>query len=72
MAWIPLALQVLPLVPDLINSGIKIADALMQDPAVSDDEKAALKAKLDEVAARLNELVDRVKASKFPGYRPPA
>ena len=72
MSFIPIALQVLPLIPGLIESGFKIADAFMADPAVSPEDKKALAAKLDELHERLNAMVTRVRASQFPDFRPPA
>mgnify|MGYP001602328992 CR=1 FL=1 len=72
MSFLSLALQVLPLIPGLLDSGIKIADAIMDDPAVSPEDKKALADKLDELHERLNSLSARVKASQFPDFRPPA
>ena len=72
MAFIPIALQILPLIPGMIESGLKIADALMGDPAVSSEDKKVLADKLDELHERLTTLSARVKASQFPDFRPPA
>ena len=66
MAWIPLALQVLPLIPGFIESGVKLADAVMSDPAVSPEDKAALAEDLRSLNLRLQGLIDRVRASHFP------
>ena len=71
MSWIPMALQVLPLIPGLLDSGIRIANAIMDDPAVSDEDKKAMLQELTELNARLSSLVDRVKASKFPDFNAP-
>ena len=65
MSWIPLALQVMQHAPTLIDSGIKIADAFMRDPAVSEEDKNKLLADLETKRAALDDLVARVKASKF-------
>ena len=72
MSFIPIALQVLPLIPGLIESGFKIADAIMADPAVSKEDKETLARELGELHERLNAMVSRVKASQFPDFRPPA
>ena len=71
MSWIPLTLQLLPLIPGLIDSGIKIADAVMQDPATTDDDKKVLEAQLDELSKRLELVVARVRASRFPDFSKP-
>ena len=65
MAWIPLAMQALVHVPQLIDTGIKLADAIMAEPAVSDEDKTKLLADLEAKRASLDNLVERVKASRF-------
>ncbi len=62
MAIIPLAMQLLPLVPGLIDSAVKIVDALKSDPATPADAKA----ELEQVSANLKLAVERVKNAPLP------
>ena len=65
MAWIPLAIQALQYAPTLIETGIKLSNAIMQEPAVSEEDKAALLVRLEAERVALADLVNRVKASRF-------
>lgn len=62
MAFLPLALQLLPLIPALIDNAIKIANAIRHDPMTPED----VKAELDALEARLLEVVERVKNAPLP------
>lgn len=66
MAFIPLALTLLPLIPGLIDNAIKIVNAVRQDPMTPEEAKA----ELDAAAARLEEVLVRVKNAPLPA--PPA
>lgn len=63
MAFIPLALTLLPLIPSLIDNAIKIVNAVRHDPMTPEQAKA----ELDAAAARLEETLVRVKNVKLPG-----
>lgn len=62
MAMIPIALQLLPLIPSLIDNALKVVDAVRQDPATPEEAKADLAA----VSDRLNAIVERVKLVRLP------
>lgn len=63
MAFIPIALQLLPLIPGLVDNALKIVDAVKSDPATPADVKESL----EEVSRHLDDAVARVKAVRLPG-----
>lgn len=56
------ALQILPLIPGLLDSTFKIIQAVRDDPATPE----AAKIELAELGARLDDIVVRVKALQWP------
>lgn len=62
MAMIPIALQLLPLIPDLVSNVIKLVNAVRHDPATPEEAKADL----DAVAVRLEEVKAQVAVVKLP------
>ena len=62
MAFIPIAIQLLPLIPSLVENVIKIVEAIRHDP-VTDVE---IKASLEAVSARLTEVKAQVAAVRLP------
>ena len=61
MAFVPLALALLPLVPQLIDSAMKIVQAARSDPATPEEMKGTL----DALDARLTETSAAVAAVRF-------
>lgn len=66
MAFVPIALQLLPMIPGLVESVVKIVQAIRQDPATPE----AVKAQLDDVEARLQETAAKVAAVQFRDLPP--
>ena len=62
MAFIPIAIQLLPLIPSLVENVIKIVEAIRHDPVTSEEAKADLEA----ISARLTEVKAQVAAVRLP------
>lgn len=62
MAFIPLALQLLPLIPGFIEGTMKIIDVVKGDPNISE----ATRIELDALSATLKEVNARVQAARLP------
>lgn len=57
-----LILTLLQALPTLIDTGLRVTKALKSDPATPDETKR----ELDELEARLDEIVKRVKEAPLP------
>lgn len=56
-AIIPVALQLLPMIPSLIDNALKIVEVLRGDPATPEEARATL----DELSVKLAGIVERVR-----------
>lgn len=62
MAFVPIALQLAPLIPGLIQSIVTIVNSVRADPALPEE----MKAQLDALSAALDEVAERVKGVELP------
>ena len=61
-AILPLAIQLLPLIPGLISSAMEVVRIVKADPTTPAD----VKKELDELEARLNFALGRVQSAPLP------
>ena len=62
MAFIPIALQLLPLIPGMVEGLFKIVEVVRADPSTP----AEAKAELDGLSERLAACVEKVKHAPLP------
>ena len=62
MAFIPIAIQLLPLIPGLIESVVKVVETIAGAPETPEETRAELTA----VSERLREVLEKVKQARLP------
>lgn len=62
MAFVPLAVTLLPLIPQFVNTVLNLVDAVRRDPGLPEEDKALL----DALSADLAAINMRVQAVELP------